>query len=130
VLAIDLPHARRLAFGVVLGQAGVTLIVVLCAWGLAGRGAAASALAGGAIAWVTSRYAGRLALVQERSPGAALGRVLLGELVKVISTITLFVAATRVPHVSWAALLCGYTAGLVASWRQPAGIPSGLPAPR
>jgi F0F1-type ATP synthase assembly protein I len=132
VLAIDLPHARRLAYGVVLGQAGLTLIIALCAWGLAGRRAAASALAGGAIAWVTNRYAARLALVPERSLGAAMGRALLGELVRVISTITFFVAATRVPHVSWPALLCGYAAVLVASWWRSAGLgtPSGLPKPR
>ena len=43
VLAIDLPHARRLAFGVVLGQAGVTAIAALAASGLAGREAAANA---------------------------------------------------------------------------------------
>ena len=43
MLAIDLPHARRLAFGVVLGQAGVTLIAALVAMGLAGRGAGLSA---------------------------------------------------------------------------------------
>ncbi len=50
MLAIDLPHARRLAFGVVLGQAGVTLIAALAAAGLAGQGEAWSAPLGGGIA--------------------------------------------------------------------------------
>src|SRR5260370_23075068 len=50
VLATDLPQARRLAFGVVLGQAGVTVTAALCAWGLAGARAALSALLGGGIA--------------------------------------------------------------------------------
>src|SRR2546430_12199959 len=50
VLATDLPHARRLAFGVVLGQAGVTVAAALCAWGIADRRAALSALLGGGIA--------------------------------------------------------------------------------
>src|SRR2546429_885167 len=50
VLATDLPHARRLAFGVVLGQAGVTVAAALCAWGIADPRAALSALLGGGIA--------------------------------------------------------------------------------
>jgi len=37
VSVIDLPRARRLAFGVVLGQAGVTVTAALCAWIVAGR---------------------------------------------------------------------------------------------
>jgi len=44
VLAIDLPHARRLAFGVVLAQAAVTVTAALIAWGVADRHAALSAL--------------------------------------------------------------------------------------
>jgi len=54
VLAIDLPHARRLAFGVVLGQAGMTVTAALCAWGIAAPRAGLSALLGGGIATVGS----------------------------------------------------------------------------
>src|SRR5438046_6774238 len=60
VLATDLPHARRLAFGVVLGQAGVTVAAALCAWGIADRRAALSALLGGGIATAGSLVMARL----------------------------------------------------------------------
>src|SRR5256886_13035716 len=60
VLATDLPHARRLAFGVVLGQAGVTVAAALCAWGIADRRAALSALLGGGIATAGGPGMGRL----------------------------------------------------------------------
>ena len=118
--AIDLPHARRLAYGVVLGQAGVTLMIALGLWAIAGRGAAFSALAGAAIALVTTAYSRRVALVPQRSLNAALGRVLTGELIKVLSTVILFVAATRVPRVVWWALLTGYAVALATGWWQSA----------
>ena len=54
MLAIDLPHARRLALGVVLGQAGMTVTAALCAWGIADRRAGLSALLGGGVATVGS----------------------------------------------------------------------------
>src|SRR5947199_8867001 len=62
VLAIDLPHARRLAFGVVLGQAGVSATVALAAWALSGPRAGLSALLGGGIATAGSLAMARLAL--------------------------------------------------------------------
>jgi F0F1-type ATP synthase assembly protein I len=54
VSAIDLPRARRLAFGVVASQAAVSVVAALCAFALGGRRAAVSALAGGGIATVGS----------------------------------------------------------------------------
>jgi len=68
VSAIDLPRARRLAFGVVLGQAVVSGIAALCAGALAGRVAALSALIGGGIA-----TAGSLAMAGLVFGGAAKG---------------------------------------------------------
>src|SRR5437879_8281976 len=50
VLATDLPQARRLAFGVVLGQAVVSVTAALCAWGFVDARAGLSALLGGGIA--------------------------------------------------------------------------------
>src|SRR5579871_5916518 len=54
VSAIDLPHARRLAFGVVLGQVVVSAAAAISALGLADRRAAISALVGGGIATLGS----------------------------------------------------------------------------
>src|SRR5205085_12190511 len=62
VLATDLPQARRLAFGVVLGQAGVAVTAALCAWGFADARAGLSALLGGGIATAGSLAMARLAL--------------------------------------------------------------------
>ena len=115
--AIALPGARRLTFGVVFGPAGVTMLAVLSVAAFGGWKALLASLAGAAIAWVTILYARRLALVPGRSLGGALGRVLIGESVKVISTIVLFAAAARVPHVSWPALLVGFAVSTVNSWR-------------
>jgi F0F1-type ATP synthase assembly protein I len=101
-----------------LCQAGVVAVAVLVAsaWG---RYASCSALAGAAVAWVTTLYASSRALMPERSVSAALRRVMVGELVKVLATIALFAVATRVPHTVWPALLCAYAAALVASWLAP-----------
>ncbi|MDB6090942.1 MAG: hypothetical protein JWN85_3726, partial [Gammaproteobacteria bacterium] len=46
MIAIDVPNARRLAFGVVLGQAVVTAIAALLSWAIGGPLAAVSALIG------------------------------------------------------------------------------------
>jgi F0F1-type ATP synthase assembly protein I len=106
---------RRLSARGLLCQAGVGAMVALVAavWG---RYAGWSALGGAAVAWVTNLYMYSRALVLERSLGAALQRVLVGELIKVAATIALFVAAARMPHVVWPALLGGYAAARVASW--------------
>src|SRR5947207_42279 len=84
VLATDLPQARRLAFGVVLGQAGVTVTAALCAWGFADARAGLSAFLGGGIATVGSLAMARLALGGGAGAGArsALGAFYLGEAVK------------------------------------------------
>jgi F0F1-type ATP synthase assembly protein I len=102
----------------VLYQAGVGAVVVLVA-SIWGRYAGCSALAGAAVAWVTTLYASNRALMPERSVTAALQRVMVGELVKVFATIALFAVAARVPHTVWPALLFAYAAALVASWLAP-----------
>ena len=115
VKAIDPPSARP-NFGGVRGQAVVTIVVAGLSLLVGGLPAAGSALFGAGVAWVTTFYASNRARVREHSVGAALQRVLLGEFIKVLGTIALFAAATRVPHVVWPALLCGYAAALVVSW--------------
>ena len=98
-----------------LYQAGVGALVALVA-AMFGRYAGASALGGAAVAWVTTLYMWRRALVPERTVGAALQRAVVGELIKVAGTIALFAAAARVPHLVWPALLLGYAAALIAFW--------------
>jgi F0F1-type ATP synthase assembly protein I len=97
-------------------QAVVTVVVAGLSLLAGGWPAAVSALGGAAVAWVTTLYASWRASVPEQSAGAALRRVMVAEFINVLSTIVLFAAATRLPHVVWPALLCGYAAARVAFW--------------
>ncbi len=114
--AIDVPPVRSPWFSGMRSQAITTIAVAALSLVAGGRSAVGSALFGAAVAWVTTFYASHRARVPEHSVGAALQRVMVGEFIKVVATIALFAAATRVPHVVWPALLCGYAAVLVASW--------------
>jgi ATP synthase protein I len=126
-LVIDLPHARRLALGVVLGQAGVTVIAALCAWALGGRVAALSALVGGGIATV-----GSLAMAGVAFGGAtggarrALGAFYLGEAVKLAIVAALFVVALKVMRVAPLAMLGAFAATYLTYW---IALLSALPVP-
>ena len=117
MLAIDLPRARRLAFGVVLGQAGLTLIAALAALGLAGRGAAVSALLGGGIATV-----GSMAMVALVFAGAAanaqriVAAFYAGEGVKLAIVVVLFVVVLRTVRVVPLAMLAGFAATYLVYW--------------
>lgn len=118
MLAIDLPHARRLAFGVVLGQAGVTVIAALLAWGMAGEGAARSALLGGGIA-----TAGSLAMAGLVFAGGAVANAqrivaafYVGEALKLAVVVTLFVAVLRTVKVVPLAMLGSFAATYLVYW--------------
>jgi len=117
VLAIDLPQARRLAYSVVLGQAGVSLIAALAALGLAGREAALSALLGGGIATI-----GSLAMVALVFAGAAanaqriVAAFYTGEAVKLAVVVVLFVVVLRTVRVVPLAMLAGFAATYLVYW--------------
>jgi ATP synthase protein I len=117
VLAIDLPRARRLAFGVVLGQAGVTVVAALVAWGVAGVGAAQSALLGGGIATVGSVamaslvFAGGVANAQR-----IVVAFYAGEALKLTVVATLFVVVLRTMRVVPLAMLSSFAATYLVFW--------------
>lgn len=117
MLAIDLPHARRLAFSVVLGQAAVTAVAAVVALAVAGRGAAWSALLGGGIATV-----GSLAMVALVFAGAAanaqriVGAFYTGEAVKLAVVVVLFVLVLRLVRVVPLAMLAGFAATYLVYW--------------
>jgi ATP synthase protein I len=118
VSAIDLPHARRLAFGVVLGQVAATAIAGLCAWGLGGRLAGVSALLGGGIATIGSlAMAG---LVFGGAAGASAQRVLsmfyVGEALKLAVVVVLFVVVLKVMTVAPLAMFAGFAATFLVYW--------------
>ena len=115
--AIDLPRARRLAFGVVASQAAVSVVAALCALLVAGRMSALSALAGGAIA-----TAGSLAMAGlvfgGSSDGAegALSRFYLGEVLKLAVIAVLFVVVLKMVRVAPLAMFAGFAATFLVYW--------------
>ncbi len=126
MLTIDLREARRLAFGLVLGQAGVTVTVALAAWGLLGDRAGLSALLGGGIA-----TAGSLAMAGFGFTGAAagapriVGAFFLGEAVKLTLVAVLFALVLRWVKVAPLAMFAGFAATFPVYWIALLGV---LPA--
>ena len=117
MLAIDLPHARRLAYGVVLGQALVSVLVALAAWGVGGAHAAVSALAGGGIATAGSLVMAALGFVGVGAdPQRALGAFYLGEAVKLVVVIVLFVVVLKLMRVAPLAMFAGFGATFLVYW--------------
>jgi ATP synthase protein I len=118
VLAIDLPHARRLAFGVVLAQAAVTVTATLIAWGVADRRAALSALLGGGIATAGSLVMAALVFGGGRAmdPQRVLGMFYLGEAVKVALVIVLFVLVLKLVNVAPLAMFVAFAATFLVYW--------------
>ena len=116
--AIDLPHARRLAFGVVLGQAVVTAVVALGALWLAGRVAAVSALLGGGIATAGSLAMAGVGLggVAPGSAQRALSAFYIGEAVKLAVVIALFVVVLKWVKVAPLAMLAAFAATFLVYW--------------
>lgn len=116
-MLLDLPQARRLAFGVVLGQALVSVTAALCAWAIAGTHAAWSALVGGGIA-----TAGSLAMAALVFGGAAnrpervLGTFYLGEALKVVLVMVLFVVVLKSVPVVPLAMFAAFAATFLVYW--------------
>ena len=114
---IDLPQARRLAFGVVLGQAAATVMAGLLAWAIAGRLAAFSALLGGGIGTAASLI---LVLVGFRRRAADAGQALRaffgGEALKLVVVIGLFVAAFKTTKVAPLAMFAAFAATFIVYW--------------
>lgn len=125
-MAIDLARARRLAFGVVLGQAVVSVVVAAGALWVAGTAAAVSALLGGIIA--TAGSLAMAALVfggRDGSAERALGAFYVGEVVKLAVVVVLFVAVLKLVRVVPLALFAGFAATYLVHW---IALVSALPA--
>jgi ATP synthase protein I len=118
VIAIDVPNARRLAFGVVLGQAAVSVLAALLSWALAGRLAAVSALLGGGISTAASLAMAALSFTGSAAstPQRAIRAFYLGEGVKLAVVIVLFVVVLKTMKVAPLALLATFMATLFVYW--------------
>ena len=119
------PHSagRRLAFTVVLGQAGVTLLAALVCLLVEGESGAISALLGGGIG--TAASLAMAAIAFGRTPRSALLILVtffLGELVKLVLMIGLFLAAWHWMHPSPGAMFAAYGATFLVYWVALAGM--------
>jgi len=129
VIATTQPSARRLAFGVVLGQAAITAIVALSSWLIAGRRAALSALLGGGISTAASLVMAALSFGGSAGANAqrSLRALYVGEAVKVALVVLLFVVVLKVMTVAPLAMLAAYVATFFVYWGAFATARRGTP---
>lgn len=123
-------HPPLSPWRIVAWQAGVGSLAAGLTWWLSGRGELAGSVGYGALAVVLP--AGVLARAMSRQAGAA-GAALAGffvwELVKIVLTVAMLVAAPQVvPGLSWPAMLAGFVVAMkvywVAMWLHPARLES------
>lgn len=109
--------ARRLAFSVVLGQAGATLLAALVCLAVEGESGALSALLGGGIGTAASLAMALIAFGRTpRSAPLILAAFFLGELAKLVLMIGLFVAAWHWMRPSPGAMFAAYGATFLVYW--------------
>ncbi|HEX3835861.1 MAG TPA: ATP synthase subunit I [Steroidobacteraceae bacterium] len=118
MIALDLPHARRLAFMCVRAQVLVTLLVALMSLVVAGAHAAWSAVVGGGASTVGSVAMALLAF--GRLSGAGAERMLLafyvGELAKITAVIAALVLALVFMKVNPVAMIAAFMATFLVYW--------------
>lgn len=122
-VTFELPDARRLAFGVVLGQTAVTAVAAAVCLAVGGPRAAVSALLGGGVGVLAS-----LAMVVFAFGGWAKGsaeRMLAafftGEIAKLAVMVVLLAAVLRWLRPSPGALLAAFGATFLVYWIVLAG---------
>lgn len=113
------PQTRRLAGRILLGQAAVTIVLAALVAAGAGQKSGLSALSGGLIGLIANLYMTIAALRPARSAGFAFGRLLVGQFVKVLLTVGMFLAVAQRKDVVWPAVIAGYVATLVVFWVVP-----------
>jgi ATP synthase protein I len=118
VIAIDVPNARRLAFGVVLGQAAVTVTAALLSWAIGGQLAAVSALIGGGISTAASLAMAALSFGGSAAadPHRAIRAFYVGEAVKLALVVVLFVVVLKLMKVVPLALFAAFMATFFVYW--------------
>ena len=113
------PSMRRLAGQILLWQSlvslGLAALVAAAVDGASGR----STLAGGLIGLIANLFMTLAALRPTHHAGLALGRLLVGQFVKVLLTVAMFVAVAQRKDVVWPALIAGYIATLLVFWAVP-----------
>ncbi len=112
------PNPRHLAFGVALGQAAVALVAAVLSWVIADSRAALSAALGGGISSAATFAMALLSFggATATNPLRAIRAFFVGEAVKVIVVIALFVAVLKTMKVVPLAMLGGYVATFFVFW--------------
>jgi ATP synthase protein I len=113
------PEIRRIAARILLAQAAATVAIAAVSFGVWGAAHALSALAGGGIGLLANLYMTLTVLRPAGSAGSVVGRLFMGQFVKVVLTVALFVIAARTAGTVWPPLLVTYMATLVAFWAVP-----------
>jgi len=118
VIAIDLPHARRLAFMCVRAQVLVTVLVAAVSLAVAGPRAAWSAVVGGGASTLGSVAMALLAF--GRLSGSGAERMLLafyaGEIAKIMAVIVALVLALVFMKVNPVAMISAFMATFLVYW--------------
>ena len=110
--------ARKLAFGVVRGQAAVTVAAALACWAIGGIHSASSAALGGAIGTIASFGMALLAFSGRSTPSPAriLGTFYAGEIVKVALAVVSFILVLKLTGASPGPMFAGYIATFIVYW--------------
>lgn len=118
MVAIDLRSARRLVYGLVLGQAAVTVAVALVCYLISGPNGALSALLGGGISTLASLVMALLSFRRNTGGDAqqAVRAFYVGESFKVILVVVLFVIVLKSMKVSPGAMFAAYVATFFVYW--------------
>jgi ATP synthase protein I len=118
VIAIDLPHARRLAFMCVRAQVLMTVLVAAVSLAVAGPRAAWSAIVGGGASTLASVAMALLAF--GRLAGSSAERMLLafylGEIAKITVVIVALVLALVFMKVNPVAMISAFMATFLVYW--------------
>jgi len=116
-IVIDQLAAKRLAFGVVRGQAAVTAVAALVGFALGGAHVALSAALGGAIGTVASLGMALMAFGgKSPSPARILGAFYAGEVVKVALAIVSFILVLKLTGAAPLPMFAAYMATFVVYW--------------
>jgi F0F1-type ATP synthase assembly protein I len=118
MLARD-PATRRLAARILGAQAATTIVIAAVCLAIAGRAQALSALAGGGIGLVANAYMLIAMMRTTTSAAGALGKLVTGQLLKMMLTVGGLLIVARGGWASWPPLLCAYAATLFVYWLVP-----------
>jgi F0F1-type ATP synthase assembly protein I len=110
---------RRIAVRILATQAAVTLVLAALYLVFGSQAQSLSALAGGLIGLIANAY---MTLTVTRSPtsaAGALGRLMVGQLVKIVIAVGGLFIVAKGGWANWPALLIGFFSTLVVYWFVP-----------